>query len=204
MAGKRTPAKGKAAAKRPAHRPLQLTEAKIKKIAEAAEEGKPRRLQAAAAGVSRRTLQVWLEKGQPIVPTDESGKPIDGAVPEYPRDLYGKLAAEMESAEAWYEQKLLEHIEGAASATKKFYDKDGKLVSEVDAGQWQAAAWILERRNPDEYAKTERSKVELTGKDGGAVEVIERAGRDLNSRLASLAARINQGSGTGGAGADAG
>ena len=43
-----------------------------------------------------------------------------------------------------------------------------KIEKAVNDGAWQAAAWKLERRDP-EYARRER--VELTGKDGGPVKV---------------------------------
>lgn len=35
------------------------------------------------------------------------------------------------------------------------------------SGQWQAAAWLLERRHPGEYG---RQRVEVTGKDGGPMQ----------------------------------
>ena len=37
---------------------------------------------------------------------------------------------------------------------------------------WQSSAWLLERRFPEEYGK--RIPLELTGKDGGPVEVDEK------------------------------
>lgn len=36
---------------------------------------------------------------------------------------------------------------------------------------WQASAWLLERRFPDEYGR--RAPVEVTGKDGGPVKLDE-------------------------------
>jgi len=49
-----------------------------------------------------------------------------------------------------------------------------ELLAEVRKGEgaaWQAKAWILERCFPNEYSRFDRSKIELTGKDGGALEV---------------------------------
>lgn len=52
--------------------------------------------------------------------------------------------------------------------------------------QWTASAWLLERRFPDEYARTIRS--EVTGRDGGPVQV-ESAAEMLAARLDQLRVR---------------
>ena len=51
-----------------------------------------------------------------------------------------------------------------------------KIEKAINDGAWQAAAWKLERRDPEHYGRKER--VELTGKDGGAVQVEHK--RDLS------------------------
>jgi len=43
-----------------------------------------------------------------------------------------------------------------------------KIEKAASDGNWQAAAWKLERTDPDNYG---RQRLELTGKDGGAVQV---------------------------------
>lgn len=43
-----------------------------------------------------------------------------------------------------------------------------KINNAADDGNWQAAAWILERRYPDMYGK---QRVEHTGKDGDAISI---------------------------------
>jgi len=43
----------------------------------------------------------------------------------------------------------------------------GVIRDAANEGNWTAAAWWLERRYPDRWGK--RDKMELTGKDGGAV-----------------------------------
>jgi hypothetical protein len=43
-----------------------------------------------------------------------------------------------------------------------------KIEVAANDGNWQAAAWKLERRYPGEYG---RQRIELTGKDGGPVTV---------------------------------
>lgn len=45
-----------------------------------------------------------------------------------------------------------------------------RIRSAADNGQWQAAAWILERRHPDKWARTERSEQQHSGQ----VEIVVR------------------------------
>lgn len=145
-----------------------LAAARRTKLIAALKRGLSRKGACAAARLPRRTFYAWLEQGEP-----------DPETGEYPDDFFGQLAADVAAAEA--------HVE----------DVDLKTIADASQeGNWQAAAWRLERRFPDDYSRTERSKVELTGKDGGPMEVIERASRDLDSRLDSLASRIAAGAGT--------
>ena len=44
----------------------------------------------------------------------------------------------------------------------------GQVAKAAADGTWQAAAWWLERRRADDYRR--RDGVELTGKNGGAIE----------------------------------
>lgn len=45
------------------------------------------------------------------------------------------------------------------------------ITRAASTGQWQAAAWILERRLPTEFG---RRLLEVTGADGGPIQVEER------------------------------
>jgi transposase len=55
-------------------------------------------------------------------------------------------------------------------------------------GQWQAAAWIRERKNPERWGRRDVSKLELTGADGGPVDVRVGIGVDQSSILGLAAA----------------
>lgn len=61
----------------------------------------------------------------------------------------------------------IKRAEGAASVTWL-----AKIEQAASDGNWQAAAWKLERRYPDQYG---RNRVELTGANGGPVRVESRA-----------------------------
>lgn len=55
-----------------------------------------------------------------------------------------------------------------------------------DPRHWTAAAWMLERRWPDRWAK--RDRVEHTGKDGGPIKT-EQVLHELDERMDELAKR---------------
>lgn len=65
-------------------------------------------------------------------------------------DADGTLVTEIEKAEA--------HAEGTYTG----------IIAAASEKNWQAAAWWLERRHPQDYAKRER--VEMSGPDGGPIE----------------------------------
>ncbi len=58
-----------------------------------------------------------------------------------------------------------------------------KIENAANEGTWQAAAWKLERRYPQQYGKTVQ---EVQGKDGGPI-VVE--GFDYNAAIANIAPR---------------
>lgn len=67
------------------------------------------------------------------------------------RDRYPEFAEAVESASGQAVTACMAKIQKAATE-----------------GSWQASAWILERRHPDRYGRT---RVELTGAEGGPVAV---------------------------------
>jgi len=64
---------------------------------------------------------------------------------------YADLWIEVNAAEAIGMEKSLQSIRSAGNR-----------------GAWQAHAWILERRHPELFGK---NRLELTGKDGGAIKL---------------------------------
>ena len=72
--------------------------------------------------------------------------------------------AEPESPYAGFMRALKEAEAEAEAANVK------RIRSAADNGQWQAAAWILERRHPDKWARTERSEQQHSGQ----VEIVVR------------------------------
>lgn len=50
---------------------------------------------------------------------------------------------------------------------RNFMEKNLRVIQEATASTWTAAAWLLERRFPDEYG---RNRLEITGKEGEPVQ----------------------------------
>lgn len=113
---------------------------------------------AEAAGIHKSTLYRWLDTDRPRF-----------------RDFRDSLTR----ARAEAEVNALLTIQAAArggqkrkkSRTVKVGDKPIRVQEdEEEAGpDWTAAAWFLERTAPTRYGR--REAIEVTGKDGGAIEV---------------------------------
>jgi len=72
----------------------------------------------------------------------------------------------------WLAKETPEAAELADSIEKAKGEGTVSLLATIHAAapkNWTAAAWILERRHPDRFGRPQR--LELTGKDGGAVQV---------------------------------
>lgn len=74
-----------------------------------------------------------------------------------------------------------------------------KIERAASDGEWQAAAWKLERRYPHSYGKTVQAQ-EHSGPDGGPIqhEVTNVHADTLNTKLDRIAARITGATSTSG------
>jgi hypothetical protein len=77
---------------------------------------------------------------------------------------YLQFVEAMEKAEADAEVADIALIRGAAGG-----------------GQWQAAAWIRERKNPERWGRRDASKIEVSGPGGGPVDMRVALGVDSSA-----------------------
>ena len=146
----------------PGGRPTKLTPALQKRIVQAIRRGCYVETAAALAGVHKDTFYSWLKKGA----KDEGEK------------VYRDFNAAVEKALAESERDDLAVIEKASRGyevvkTKVVTYKDGTTEETTERStkfDWQAAAWRLERRFPERWAKIDR---------------------DLEKRLAALEEQLN-------------
>ena len=113
------------------------------------------------AGVGESSVYRWLERGR-----NENARIEEGGSPDPKETPYWELWEAIEKARSEATLRNLTLIQTAAQG-----------------GSWQAAAWYLERTSPKLYAR--RNYNEVTGKDGGALEV-SMSVDDLNAKIASL------------------
>jgi transposase-like protein len=113
----------------------KLDAQKIQIICQALSRGATRTLAAASAGVSGSVLRGWLTRGE----MDHASENLEDEQSIF-AELYLKvIAAEFEAAGRW-----LDMVSGAAPQ------------------DWRAAAWLLERRHPQDFG---RQVHELQGGD---------------------------------------
>lgn len=141
-----------------------------------------------SAGISRLTLHKWRLAGGRLRATEARNKrPLTSS-----ERLLVRFVNDLERAEAEWEagQRAIIHraAEGGFVTTKTTTKRDaeGKVietttVTETLRPEWTAAAWGLERRKPDKYAK--RFYSEITGKDGAPLVPQEDQARNLADEL---------------------
>lgn len=117
----------------------KLTVAVMKSIETHIEQGLTWKDAALLSGTSHNTVHKWRERGQADI---EAGKE---------NTRYAQFVQQLALAEARLIQK--------ASLAVVVASKDS----------WQAAAWLLARRRPEEYGL--RVKQEVTGEDGGPIPI---------------------------------
>ena len=119
----------------------KLTRFRVKAVLLALEWGATMEQAAEAAGIARRTIYNWMDRGE---------NEVTGPFAEF---LHAKRAAE-----AIAEARALAIIQRAATGgepitkTRRAPAPDGTIAETITAGlslpDWKAAAWLLERRWP--------------------------------------------------------
>lgn len=152
-------------------RPTSLTQARQEAIYQTIAMGTEYRDAALLHGVSSETLHRWLRTATRALPKQRS------ACSAFERRCMDFRAA-VTTAEAEYRKNAEARIDIAATVgrtrtiVREVVNDKGTTrttTTEQLAPDWRAAAWRLERRFPDRYG--ERSAVEITGAEGGPVEV---------------------------------
>jgi len=128
-------------------RPSKLTPETQQSIINALNSGKWIETAANYAGIATATLYNWLDRGRlerERIEVDEEPNPN--------------------------ETQFLEFLEAVEKSRSNAQVRAVGLIQKAAIdGTWQAAAWFLERSDPQRWGRYNR--MEVTGKDGGAVAV---------------------------------
>lgn len=135
-------------------RPTKLTPVVREKIVLAVAGGSSYRAAALYAGVADSTFREWLARGRVARLDRGAGKP-----------RRTQRAAKRDRREAPYVE-LLQSVEEAGARAEV---RAAGLLAKAAETDWRAAAWFLERRDPQTFGQ--RMALEHTGADGGPIEL---------------------------------
>lgn len=166
------------ARKRVRDRPLLLTDATWGEIIDSRSAGMSLADCAAVAGIGKTTLIDWISDGRLAT----AGSPL------------AVFATDMEKARLTWKRSMLQVIaraaDGSGKTTRVKYGPNGDVVETVETEHpmaWQAAAWLLERTWPEEFARVTRMEAFTTDPDeppGPQGEVDVENVRSLIDRIA--------------------
>ncbi len=174
-----------------AAKPSKLDAERQKRVVDAILAGAPQAVAAAHGGIAESTHHAWCARGRAAQEAAESGRPVPEADGPY-RDY---LTA-VEHARREWELRQIALIQRAAqgqpwekrkTVTVTMPDGSVKTTTTVDTGvtyYWAAAAWLLERRLPQQYASLHRA--EITGPEGAPIAL------SLDELEASATAKIDE------------
>jgi transposase-like protein len=180
-------------------RPRVLTPEKMDVVVEYVRKGNWLTVAAANAGIGYSTLNLWLQRARdardaaephnPTNPTDPDWRPIP--IPDDMRP-YVAFLERVERAHAEGESHAVEALHTAIEGgfvVRRRHLPDGSLEEEVAPPDGKLALNYLAVRDPERWGRTPTQRIEVTGRDGGAIAVEASSSVDaLAERFAGLRA----------------
>lgn len=159
-------------------RPNRLTPERQEKICQFLRAGNYFNVACRCSGISALTGREWLDRGRG---TDKRSQV----------EPYISFAEAVQKAEAEAEAEAIMRIQKAARGgsevkTEVIRKPDGTETTRttLQEPQWTADAWFLERKFHMDWAR--RDRAEVTGKDGGAIQLEHGVTPALSEYLVSL------------------
>ena len=132
------------------NRPTMCSEASIDTILTGIRQGLSYKDASTLAGISETTIYNWKRLGRNAQTREDNNKSLT-----YNDQMYLKFIHALNKAEVQQKQDALMKINEAA--------KDKK--------HWHAAAWLLERKHPDEFGRRNRVEIHDWRKEAKSVDV---------------------------------
>ena len=143
------------------HQPRLLTPKVQEVICEAIEAAAALEIAAQAAGIGARTLDEWLQHGRKELEADP--------------DAEGPCA---------------DFVRAVSVASAKFEGDCLAMIQDAAPKNWTAAAWLLERKFPERYAKVDRVRVSGDETNDKPVQISDEDRQNrLLDKLAEIAAK---------------
>jgi hypothetical protein len=170
-------------------RPGILTRERHKDIVGLVEAGNHMYTAAAAAGIGPSTLYQWLHLGREATAAVAKGEPLTAQARAYAEfaDAVVRARAIADARAVAVIERVMAggsliseeetvHPDGAVTTKRTYTPPDGRLALET-----------VGRRSPDLWGRNGVTRVEMTGADGGPIEVVEE-----RTVAAALAERFTQ------------
>lgn len=141
--------------------PYKLNDFTRDRVIQALRAGNYQEHAAAFAGISAPTYFRWMSEGRRALEKEQAGETL---APD--------------------EQQYLDFYRECEEARAQAVIRNVSLISQAaQGGQWQAAAWWLERTMPQQFAR--RTMAELSGPNQGPIEV-SVSSDELNTLIRDL------------------
>lgn len=191
-------------------RPSKLTPDVQERIVNALNAGNYLEVAAGYAGISPSTLHNWIARGKAARARMDAEAEAESPEPcptcqaqagEPCRTLEGGDADHPHTARIWRpdadtdtDRRYVEFVEAVESARAVAQVQMLAVVRRAAAeGAWQAAAWFLERSNPQQWG---RRTLEVSGVGGGPIEFAEMSPDEKRARLEAVREEIARRLGT--------
>lgn len=150
---------------------VKLDEKRIKAIEHAIGIGSPYFVAAQVAGISEASFFAWKKEAKEIEEKLSTGEVI-------PSKLTDK------------DKKLLGFLEAIKKGEKTLITANLANIQVAAKKQWQASAWVLERRFPNEYGR--RDKLELSGDASNPLRYANLSDDELDAKLKEARERLDR------------
>lgn len=181
-------------------RPTKLVPEVVDRLIAASKAGSPTRIAAGYAGISERSFMNWMARGRRAVEARDE----DDRQPDKTDLPYVALFEQVSRARSEAALQALVQIRAAAQdkvvmdrETTRHDPKTGEVVfyrkeRRIQAGDWRAAAWFLERTYPQHYGRNrQRSDWEDVLDPPAQLAATEQA-PDLSALKERLQRTLNQ------------
>ena len=128
-----------------------------KAVVEAITAGNTHSVACDYAGISESAFYNWIKRGRDAVEAVDSDEEIPDS-----------------------ELIYVEFMEGVKKATANAVARNVLIIQKAAKRSWQAAAWWLERRFPQDFGRVDRHKLEHSGDVGITINYIDATDHELD------------------------